>query len=308
MSIELRLCVTLADCMELNDFLRMSAGTYPALYTWDPRRWEGLLFHRNNDELVATRAQVARDTVIARRDGQIVGALTCEYEGGVFLQCAPSDMEVQKALIDFAVANLRQKNEDGSAWLEIWCRDGDDSRASYLEALSFVPRADHQFVRTRRDSLADVHALPDGYTVRGFNTDDDVEFQRMADLLNAAFDRDFHSAEEFRNFSVLAPSFEADLQVVVVAPDGSFAATAGFTIFRDYSYGEMEPVCTHPGHQNLGLARVAIAEGLNRCVAAGIETLYVGAWYSNPVSNHVYGSMGFGNPVADRIWRREWAA
>lgn len=308
MTIELRPCVTLGDCMELNDFLRMSAGTHPALYTWDPRRWEGLLFHRNNDELVATRAQVAKGCIIARVDGQVVGAIICEYPGGVFLQCSPEDIEVQKSLIDFAHANLRQRNEDGSSWLEIWCRDGDDARTSYLEALSYVPRADHQFVRTRNAGAIEVPTLPAGYSVRGFNVDDDADYGRMADLLNAAFDRDFHSAEEFRNFSVLAPSFEADLQVVVVAPDGSFAATAGFTVFRDYNYGEMEPVCTHPGHQNLGLARVAIAEGINRCVSAGISTLYVGAWYSNPVSNHVYGSMGFGNPVADRIWRREWAA
>ncbi|MEN9710328.1 MAG: hypothetical protein RL441_320, partial [Actinomycetota bacterium] len=54
-----------------------------------------------------------------------------------------------------------------------------------------------------------------------------------------------------------------------------------------------------------GLARVAMTEGLNRCRAIGIRDAFIEAWYSNPVSNHVYQQMGFVTPVSEYIWRRE---
>lgn len=309
MVVELRPCVSIADCLALNDFLREAAGLWPALYTWEPRRWEGLLFHRNDADLVATRSRVAQEVKLAFREGQIVGAITPEYPGGGFIQAAPTDEATQTALIDVAIETLQQPLADGKGtWLEIWCRDADKLREDLLRARGFMPTSEHQFVRTRDLSqpVASV-SLPAGYTVTGM-TDSEADYEGMAVLLNEAFGRSIHSASEYRNFANLAPSYEAELQVVVRAPDGSFAAHAGFTMHRQESFGVVEPVCTHPAHQNLGLARAAMAEGMRRMQDAGIATGYIGAWYSNPVSNHVYASMGFENPVADRIWRREQVA
>ena len=309
MALTLEPCRSLADCMELNDFLRAGAGVYPSLYVWEPRRWEGQLFHRNHADLVATRARVALEVVLAKQDGNVVGAVTPEYPGGVFLQAAPNDEVTQAALLDWAIANLRQNSDAGGQWLEVWCQDGDELRTRLLSDRGFSPTSEHQYVRLRDSAEPAAAPIADGYSVRSYSTFDDTDSERMANLLNAAFGRDFHSAEEYANFSALAPSFEEALQVVAIAPDGSFAAHAGFTIHRAENFGVMEPVATHPDHQNLGLARAAIAEGVNRCLAAGVTRLYVGAWYSNPVSNHVYDAMGFAGPVAsDRIWRRDWSA
>lgn len=298
----LSLCLSLADCLALNDFLRESVGELGSLHTWEPRRWEGLLFHRDHNDLLAARARVAREVAIARRDGRVVGAVTPEYPGGVFIQSRPDDPQTTELLLDWAMDQLRQPNEAGGSWLEVWCHDYDEARAGLLRERGFAPTSEHQLTR-RRDLALPVgeHAVALGYTVRGLESDED--HQRMAELLNAAFGRDFHSAEEYGNFAALAPSYRADLQLVAVAPDGAFAAHAGFTAHSVESFAVVEPVCTHPEHQGRGLAQAVMAAGLRQLTREGIRTAYIGAWYSNPVSNHVYERMGFTSPVADRIWR-----
>ena len=298
----LSLCLSLSDCLSLNDFLRRSVGEIGGLHTWEPRRWEGLLFHRDHNGLLATRARVAQEVAIARRDGKVVGAVTPEYPGGVFIQSHPDDTETTESLLDWALENLRQPRPDGGQWLEVWCHDYDEARARLLTERGFAPTSEHQLTRRRDlDATLGHNPVAPGYTVRGI--EGDADHQRMAELLNAAFGRDFHSAEEFGNFAALAPSYRADLHLVAVAPDGGFAAHAGFTAHAAESFAVVEPVCTHPDHQGKGLAQALMAEGLRRLEREGIRTAYIGAWYSNPVSNHVYERMGFTSPVADRIWR-----
>lgn len=297
-------CLTLADCFEVNDFLRRSVAELGTLHTWEPRRWEGLLFHRDHPELLATRARVAREVVIARRAERIVGAVTPEYPGGVFIQSRPDDPETTQLLLDWACAELEQPGAGGQRWLEVWCRDDDSARAELLRERGFAPTSEHQLVR-RCDLTAPVveRGLAPGFTVRGIESE--ADFESMAALLNAAFNRDFHSAEEYSNFAALSPSYRAELQLVAVAPDGSFAAHAGFTAHAAESFAVVEPVCAHPEQQGKGLAQALMSHGLRLLQAEGIRTAFVGAWYSNPVSNHVYEQLGFGSPAADRIWRRE---
>lgn len=298
-------CVSLADCLALNNFLRAAVGNSRSLHTWEPRRWEGLLFHRNSADLIQTRAQVAQQVVIARRDAVVVGAVTPEYPGGVHIQAIAGDVEAMTALIDWATANLEQPNNAGGRWLEIWCRDDDQLRADLLTARGFQPTSEHQLSRSQDLSSAEIgeHPLAEGYTLRGIESESD--YALMAQLLNASFDRDFHSAEEYANFAALSPSYRADLQLVAIAPDGSFAAHAGFTAHAEESFAVVEPVCTHPDHQGLGLAQAVMAVGLRQLQAEGIRTAFIEAWYANPVSNHVYERMGFRSPIANRIWRRE---
>jgi ribosomal protein S18 acetylase RimI-like enzyme len=147
-------------------------------------------------------------------------------------------------------------------------------------------------------------AMPTGYTVRSARRHPD-DWRGQAALLNAAFKRTVHNAEEYRNFQC-APIYRPDLDLVIEAPDGTLAATAGFTAHERESFAVVEPVCTHPDHQGLGLARAAIGEGLRRIQALGIQVAYVGAWHSNAAANHTYEKMGFIRFARNRLWRRTW--
>lgn len=302
----LKTCQSLADIMAVREYLLDSYSEIGHLYNWEPRRWEGNLFHRNNSDMLKRREAISREVaILLSGEGEIKGVVIAEYDGGVFLQTSPGDIPTQEVLIDWAIENLSQKSEN-KLWLEVWCNENDEIRQKILEDKGFKPTSEHQIKRTQTlSSLKSLPQIPDGYVVRNVDRNDE-DYEKMAKLLNAAFNRDFHSAEEYRNFATLAPSYRSELEIVVQAPNGEFAAHAGFTAHNKESFVVVEPVCTHPDHQNLGLARIAIAEGLNRCLNMGIKTAFIEAWYSNPVSNHVYQQMGFAKPVNQYIWRKEF--
>jgi len=302
-------CVSMADVMAIRQFLLDSYRIHNGLYNWEPRRWEGLVFHRNDADRLATRARIAQTVGILREpSGFIQGVAIDEYPGGYFLQTIQGDVESQTQLVAWIVDEQMITIND-TTFAEIWCGENDIALQDILLSHNFVPTSHHQIRRHQvlDSSPTPLAPLPDGYAVRSISSGDDMpsDAQRMAELLNAAFGRGFHSAEEYQNFLTLAPSCRTELEIVVTAPDGSFAAHAGFTAHEEESFVVVEPVCTHPDHQNLGLARVAMTEGLNRCRALGIRDAYIEAWYSNPVSNHVYQSMGFTEPSSEYIWRRE---
>lgn len=274
---------------------------HESLYCWEPRRWEGNVFHRDTNDFVQNRLELAKKVGVMRdSSGDIQGCVTFEYPGSAFIQAAHGDTAVQRQLVIWALENMRHPE----GWIEIWCEDSDVERADLLKSFGFKPTSEHQNKRrqTLLDRTFDSGQLPLGYEIRSFDGSE-ADAQRMADLLNQSFGRDFHSAEEYLNFATMAPSFQSELQVVIVAPDLSFASHAGFTAHPDERFVVVEPVCTHPDHQNLGLARAAIAIGLQKSKRLGIETAYVEAWYSNPQSNRAYELAGFELYEADRIWR-----
>jgi mycothiol synthase len=303
---QIKTCQSLSDIMEIRQFLLDSNSKLERLYNWEPRRWEGKIFHLNDLEIIEARQKIAKEVAILLNDDSTIRAvLIPEYDGGAYLQADPEDSKAQEILIDWAIENLAQ-DLDGKKWLEVWCNENDSIRQQLLTSRGFKPTSERQNRRHQvLTSPKELLPLPNGYILRNVG-DTDEEFEKVAKLLNSAFGRNFHSAEEYRNFATLAPSYNAGLEIMVVAPNGDFAAYAGFTAHQKESFVVVEPVCTHPDHQNLGLARIAIAEGLNRCLEMGIKDAYIEAWYSNPVSNHVYEQMGFTKPIGQYIWRKEF--
>lgn len=301
--VKISTCMSLADVHSLRNFLLEMYVEHQNLYCWEPRRWEGQVFHLNTNDFISNRQQLgSRVGILRNENGQILGFVTYEYQGSAMLQTRKGDTETQRLLLQWALRNLR--HPDG--WLEVWCEDSDEARAGILKEFGFQPTSEHQ--NKRRQNLLDrtfqVGDLPAGYGIRAFDGSE-TDSQKMADLLNQAFGRDFHSAEEFQNFATMSPSFNADLNIVITAPDGSFASHAGLTAHPEAGFVVVEPVCTHPNHQNLGLARAAITEGLQRAKRLGVETAYIEAWYSNPQSNRAYELAGFELYEAERIWRLE---
>lgn len=294
-------CNSLSDISAVREFLLQMYRHHGYLYCWEPRRWEGNIFHRNHAELAQRRAELAQSVGILRdASGAILGVSIDEYPGGVFIQARREDLQSQRALIEWSLAN--SVAPDGK--IEFWCHGDDAGRAEILREFGFKPTAERQNRRHQVIGEVQEPQLPAGYSLRGFDGSFE-DAQRVADLLNISFGRDFHSAEEYFNFAQLAPSYRAELEIFVVAADGSFASHAGFTAHIEESFVVVEPVCTHPDHQNKGLARAAIAEGLRRSKALGIKDAYIEAWYSNPVSNRAYELAGFEMQSEDYIWKRD---
>ncbi|NDJ35189.1 MAG: GNAT family N-acetyltransferase [Chloroflexi bacterium] len=295
-----------ADIEAITQFLLETYVLHGWLLNWDPRRWHGQVYHNNNADFAAYRARLPEEVHIWQTaEGAIRGVVIPERPGSVFVQIHPAARHIEAAMLAWSEAHLAQVDADGTRWIGVWADEPDTHRNDLLGARGYIRSEAHDTMRRRpmSDPVPDL-PVPQGYRVRSMGRAA-ADRESYAAMLNAAFGRSFHSAEEYGNFQT-SPLYREALDIVVEAPDGSLAATAGFTAHERESFALLEPVCTHPEHQGRGLAGAAIAEGLRRVQALGIGSAFVGAWHANPVSNHLYQKMGFRDGVRQYLWRRIW--
>jgi GNAT superfamily N-acetyltransferase len=291
-----------------NDFWRMRAlliDTVPIApigFNWDMRRLDGKRFYE---------ADIETNTLLGRpvqlwetSDGRLAGFVLPEGSGDAHFNVHPDYRHLEGEMIDWALAHVTAPTPDGPR-LEIYTYEYDVLRQRLLAERGFQ-KSEHwgmiRHLRLGMQPLARPH-VAEGYTIRTTQPDDMADCQRMADLLNAAFRRDFHNAEEYHNFCRLAPSFHPDLDLVAVAPDGSFAAYVGVPYDDVNHRGIFEPVCTHPDHQRKGLAGALMQEGLLRLKAIGAVDATVDTGDMVP-ANRFYDSMGFTEAYRGFIWQR----
>jgi ribosomal protein S18 acetylase RimI-like enzyme len=84
----------------------------------------------------------------------------------------------------------------------------------------------------------------------------------------------------YRGF-MQAPGYDPDLDTVVVAPDGRFAAFTMGWIDPANRVGTFEPVGTHREFQRRGLGKAALLEGMRRLQARDMMAT-VGCHAHNP--------------------------
>lgn len=286
------------DIMCINQFLLDTYQITQWLYNWEPRRWLGNIHHRPLDEMHAYIQDVLPKQVhIWEQDGQIIGVVHPEDAGSVFLEIHPHHREIEPEMLAWAEANLTTPSGE----LTIWCYEDDAVRQSVLAAAGYVRGTYHDNLRQCDVQAIDIPAypLPEGFTVRTMTTDQQ-DLEQFAVMLNKAFNRNSHTAAEYVSFQASA-IYDADLDIVVTNPAGEIVCTAGFT---HTIFGLVEPVCTVPAYEGMGLAKAAIAEGLRRLQARGVAVAFIGASGTNPVSNHVYEKLGFVNFKRHYAWHR----
>lgn len=293
------------DSQPITQFLLDTYTRYGQLFNWEPRRWLGTLYHNDNKTMIRKHRELSH-TVRIWEDSrqQIIGVVIPEGTGDVFLQIHPDHRRIEDDMLTWITDNLpRKRDDDGRDCLDVHADAGDTHREALLIQHGYQQTEMHENIyrRAMSEPIPDV-TLPEGYRVRTMRRHPDDQ-EALATLLNTAFKRSFHSAEEYRNFQA-SPHYEPELDIVIEASDGTLVTNAGFAAHREESFALIEPVCTHPEHQGRNLARAAIAEGLRRVQARGIQTTHIGAWYANPVANHVYQSMGFTDDVRLCVWRR----
>lgn len=189
--------------------------------------------------------------------------------------------------------------------LEIGAFEYDRTRTLLLEKRGYEPSDDGGTFYLLRFGLRTMPEaqLANGYRLRETRPGCVVDAQRIADLLNDAFRRDFHNAEEYLVFASHSPCFRHDLDLVAEAPDGSFASYVGLPYDEQNRYGIFEPVCTHPDHRRKGLAQALMWEALRRARALGAVTAST-ATVRATAAHRLYESIGFTETYETRVWRR----
>ncbi len=290
----------------------------PPGFNWEVRRLDGSRFH--GDPPIFEDEFLDGSAIWRTSSGRVVAAIHPEDRGEVFIQIHPDFRSLEPVMIEHAKRHLSISVKDspvdgsscgGSAHQErralfMEAYDYDVLRQRYLAEAGFV-RQDYRIaLRNLRIGLG-VFNTPrpvDEYGIRTADPHDTTDCERIASLLNAAFNRDFHQGIDYRNFALNAPSYRRDLDLVAVSADGTFAAYVGIPYDPANRLGIFEPVCTHPQHRRRGLAQMLMMEGLHRLAALGARSVMAGTGNA-AAANALYESIGFTETHLGSVWRWE---
>ncbi len=275
----------------------------PVGFNGDIRRWEGKRFY---DQRPAGNPEWLKDSQLWQRaDGRLAGVVHPDSPGYPALFVHPDYRHLEPELVAWAEEQLTEPSKDGRRQVQFYVYDYDAWRQRLLADRGYEKQAAGGAIRRLRFGQQPLArpSLAEGYGLRTTNPKDAADAQQIADLLNAAFGRDFHNAAEYQNFTRLAPSFQPDLDLVAVASGGDFAAYVGIPYDRANQIGIFEPVCTHPNHRRLGLARALMEEGLLRLRMLGARYAMVDTGDMVP-ANQLYTAMGFSEIYRGAYWKK----
>jgi GNAT superfamily N-acetyltransferase len=314
--------VTEADFWRVREFLTATERIAPLGHVWDVRWWDSQHFYNPSGRWENGWERGVR--VWETAEGALVACANWEDAGDAYLQVHPAYRFLEPEMLEWAEEALAAPVGDGGGRaLTLWVFEYDTRRQRVLRERGYEPTEEWGVVRHM--TLPDVAyapalprpGLPAPYVLREVRPEDDGagsadsagaaggDCQRIADLLNAAFGRTFHNAAEYKMYATLAPSYVNELDLVAVAPDGSFAAYVAMPYNRENRRGIFEPVCTHPEHLRKGLASALMFEALARVRELGAVDVVVGTG-DMAAANALYDSIGFTEAYRQVGWRKRW--
>jgi len=239
---------------------------------------------------------VAELVQLWEEDSDIVGfALNLRFENAFEVYTSPAyrGTDVERIMLQAAAEStlrlIQQAGRDQtSVIIDVW--DCDTIRRQLLNQLGFEAYRVWGYLTER--SLAEPFPIPqlaEGFAIRAATMDD---FEQLAAVRNASFGSDLRS-EDYRDGVMGKPGYLPEREIVVVAPEGRFAAFTMTWLAELNRVGLFEPVGTHPEFRRRGLGRALMLYAMRKMKRLGMETVMVGHDATNLPATALYRSLGF---------------
>ncbi|NLF31734.1 MAG: GNAT family N-acetyltransferase [Planctomycetes bacterium] len=284
------------DYEAIGRFLVETYATGGAHVNWMQPRWEYMHFH----PLIEN---VDLDTIGVWVDGgRIVAVAHPEHgPGRAYFQVRPGCEALRPEMLAYAERHLRGLRH-GRRVLQVLINDRDTDFQRWASAVGYerLAHSEPMSVLPLGEGPGPIR-LPAGF--RLISLADDNDLPRLTRLIWRGFDHGDEPPDDGlaeRRLMQSAPNYRRDLNIVAVAPDGTFASYCGMWIEPAGRLAYVEPVCTDPAYRRRGLATAAITEGIRRCAAGGAAVACVGS------AQPVYLAMGFRPLYTSSLWQRIW--
>lgn len=145
-------------------------------------------------------------------------------------------------------------------------------------------------------------AIPDGFSVESLAEPRRGDHERIAECIQRAFGSEHDPLPGLRSIES-SPGFRSELSVFVRSPDGRVAAYCRGTVDAHNGIGGIDPVCTHPEFQRLGLGKAVVLACFDRQRNLGGRYTYVGSGPEPAPGTHLYRSLEPSHKTIMSAWR-----
>jgi ribosomal protein S18 acetylase RimI-like enzyme len=173
-------------------------------------------------------------------------------------------------------------------------------RMQALEQVGFIPQADlpneawsSVWMELDRTKPIPTQRLPEDFTIRPMAGSGEVS--AYVELHQAVFETK-NMTVDWRNRTLLQPTYRPALDLVVVAPDRKLVAFCIGWLGRDLegrTIGQIEPLGCQAEYRKFGLGRQVLCETLRRLYQHGAENIYVETDDFRSAAFHLYQGIGF---------------
>jgi ribosomal protein S18 acetylase RimI-like enzyme len=295
------------DYQRVRDLLIESYAITGRMHNWGVDCWDWFRFNGHVFEELDNSRRWERDLGLwETASGKLVGVAIVDG-GELDLQIHPDHRHLEADMLAWSKRHHLASRPGGKErWpLSIYVYDYDLERQVLLEGIGFENSGHDGYMRRRpvRTSLP-VFRLPQEYSIRSIDPGDRQDLDRRAAIANSAFDVAKHTDETIEALQN-APTYRPELDLVVVGPDGLFAAYCIVWFDAANRIGMIGPVGVDPAHRRRGLARAMMSEALRQLQALQAGTAYVDCDL-DIAANRLYQSVGFTD--YDRVfhWRKEF--
>ena len=247
---------------------------------------------RELPELLTLPANQATSQLWSDSDGNLIGfAYVDAFHTLRFdLDWQLQDPTLEQAILAWGEACLVGKHP----FLYVTSHNADQQRLNFFKRYQFTQRPESIIhMACSLDSALPEPSIPNGFTIRSVTGE--AEAAAVAALHRAAFGTP-HMTTERRLHMMRSHSYDPDMDLVAVTPDGTLAAYAmgqggDSNVTEDVSYADL--FATHPAFRSCGLAQALMHIIVKRLQTKGYQVAKLSTDSDNQAMQRVAQTVGF---------------
>ncbi len=232
-------------------------------------------------------------------ENHLVGIVCYEMDlGECFLITEPSHMFLLPEMLSYAQKELSVVKESKRI-LTVWITDKEADKKELLAKNGYQKVYSSPVKVFCYDKPFLKNKLPAGFSL--ISLEDENDCKKINDCLWKGFNHGDEPDDDIdcRLLMQSGPNFRKDLTTIIKAPNGDYACFAGMWFDQKNHYAYLEPLATVPQYRRMGLATIALNEGMKK-------TKELGARYCFGGEPEFYTAIGFDTICNRELWKKIW--
>jgi hypothetical protein len=246
-----------ADYQRVRELLIESYAITETMHNWGIDCWDWFRFNEKVVEEISNSRSWEKQVRLWEMEGERLVGVVILDGGDVFLQIHPHFIQIEKEMLDWVERyhKANRSNDVVKSPLNFFVYDYDRERQALLLGLGYKNLGQDSYMRRRSfgRSIPNLK-LPQGYSIRTLAGSDQEDLEKRAAVANNAFNITKHSAQTIQMLHK-APTYLPELDLVIVGPDGTFAAYCVVWFDDVNQIGMFGPVGTRKTIGNVALGK-----------------------------------------------------